>query len=243
MILLIESYKNIRFKYNIYMSQIDDIIQSYVDERLANQKIIEDDSENESEGGFDLFDQESESIETTNIFDEDESISENKEETKISETTNYETKNYETKISENREIDYQELIKLNQIQSERIRKLEEDRNHIGRLHREIANLKSEIVTIKEQKYSKRTEMSSSESSDESSVDDSQNREFDFIPMIVRKKKKIKPMFCGRSISNYKRFTKDLCQSHGCIRCHLDVLINNGYSIEKLREVREAFVRL
>lgn len=221
------------------MSQIDDIIQSFVDERLADKKIIKDDSE--SEEGFNLFEEEESDQEVveTNFF-------ENSENSKEDEDINEISSQDENDLDENKDInqngnkDYQTLLKLNKIQSERIEKLEQDRHQITNLHREIDNLKSEITFIKGRNNNSEASYSSDDQIEESP---SRNREFDFIPMIVRKKKKIKPMFCGRSISNYKRFTKDLCQHDGCIRCHLDKLIDNGYSIEKLREVREAFVHL
>lgn len=72
------------------------------------------------------------------------------------------------------------------------------------------------------------------------------KQINFIPEIVRDKteeEKIKVTYCGRSIKNFKRYSDQLCNLQGCIRCHVDQLLEYGLGKEMIQELREPFLKL
>tara|TARA_R100001163_G_C5068360_1_gene208487 strand:+ start:3762 stop:4583 length:822 start_codon:yes stop_codon:yes gene_type:complete len=243
---------------------IDDIIQSRVDEILQK-----DNSESEDSQTFDIFD---------NNDDDDDDDKENEYHNNNADTddndndddnddiaNNYNNSDYneisnkvinkpdavpniiennpveKVNIANNKDLsisalDFEKLINLNKEQADRISRLE---NHQLVLKSEIDHMKSKRHTFE---YRDKLADSTCESDDEDSIE-SKNSTFNYIPSIVKRKKAIIPTFCGRTIQNYRRYIEDKCQDPGCIRCHLDNLVGASYQIEKLQAVRQALVKL
>lgn len=224
------------------MSNIDDIINSYVKEKLQEETDTGNHSEEEEGVSFDLFGGDDSSSSSS------ESSSSNISEDKI--TSN---------VDENKELN--ELQRINREQKIKIKTLEENSKSISELQSEINFLKQEILQIKGKRKTQRldetqrlddktlrldeTQLLNLSDGSESSEDQEvkTNRTFDFIPNIVRKRRRVQPSYCGRAISTHRRFDQNVCARRGCIRCHLDNLVRSGYSVDRLREVRAALIKL
>lgn len=66
--------------------------------------------------------------------------------------------------------------------------------------------------------------------------------FDYIPDIL-KPRKITPSYCGYPIKTYKRYISLLCNQPGCIRCHTEKLLKNGYSKDIINSLRKPFIKI
>ena len=205
------------------MSSIDDIIQSYVDERL--KKDIKE--KNDTLLDLDFLNEDDEnSQDAPDIIDDRPNTCKNE----ILDSDALSNRNEINKT----EIDFDELIKINKMQLQLIRNLEQS---------QLA-LRNEIKTLK--RNDNKEEQTDYYDEDDVNKDEDvlkENSVFTFIPDIVKKRRSLVPTYCGRPIVNHKRYQIDTCKSQGCIRCNLENLVRSGYPVGKLQEIRHNIANL